>query len=126
MSVNTVTKARARFGAVVIGSPVSDGGRASAPDGAVVKRLAAPTATVNPGAIAAQTSVEVTLTINGVALGDVVVAQPATATVPQSGITWDAYVSGTNTVKVRLSNVTTASLTPTSATWTIMFFQVTA
>ena len=65
--------------------------------------------------VAAVGQQELTITVTGAAVGDaVVLAPPATLT---AGLVATARVSATNTVTVRLSNITAAAIDPASATW---------
>jgi hypothetical protein len=124
MSWNKMTMARLACGALVIGS--SPGGQR----GVNASGTIAPTtiynffsisAALTPGAIAANSSVDVSVTVTGAAVGDPVVVEPYANIA--AGLVWTAYVSAANTVKVRIANVTTGSITPTGgATWTINWF----
>ena len=73
--------------------------------------------TYAPGAIAAAGQVEMTSTIPA-AVGDLVRVVPPAGI--EAGLTWSAWVSAPNTVKVRITNLTAASITPASATWKIL------
>jgi hypothetical protein len=65
--------------------------------------------------IAAQTTLELTITVTGAAVGDSVDVTPNGA--PEAGLVWSGYVSAANTVTVRLGNVTVAAIDPASRTW---------
>jgi hypothetical protein len=71
------------------------------------------TATLNFGSVPAHAAATLTMTITGVAVGDVatVSVQPRTAT-PEAGIVYDAYISAADTVTVRANNYTTAAIDP--------------
>ena len=56
-----------------------------------------------------------TLTIPGAALGDLVLVNPDVA--QNANISWMAYVSAANTVKIRATNPTAGSINTVSANW---------
>lgn len=71
------------------------------------------TATWSPGSIAAGASATTTVTVPGVALGDLAMASYSAAL--QAGLTITAHVSAANTVTVVIHNTTAGPLTPTAA-----------
>lgn len=73
------------------------------------------TASLTFGAIASNGVAEQTITVTGAATGDTVVAGAPAAL--ESGLTFSAFVSAANTVKIRLHNNTGGSVTPAVATW---------
>lgn len=73
------------------------------------------TATLDFPSIAAAGQQELTITVTGAAVGDCVVLGPPAAL--EAGVQATGYVSATNTVKIRLSNVTGSAVDPASATW---------
>lgn len=75
------------------------------------------TTTWNPGTITASSGLlSSAITVTGAALGDfVMVAAPYDL----QGLDATAYVSAANTVKIRLSNLTGASVTLASGTWRV-------
>ena len=75
------------------------------------------TATIDFTSISAQTSQDQTVTVPGAAVGDIAVVSDPSAI--NAGLTWAAFVSATDTVKVRLSNVTVGSIDPASASFTV-------
>ena len=58
-----------------------------------------------------------TLSLTGVATGMVATADPITY--PGDGFHWLVYVSGANTVTVKVCNATTGSLTPTASAYVV-------
>lgn len=77
-------------------------------------------ATLNFASTASLGTTDLTITVTGAATGDQVsLGLPAT---PSAG-TYTAWVSATNTVKVRFSNHTGATVDPGSATFTAIVFQ---
>lgn len=73
------------------------------------------TATLDFPSISANSSQELTITVTGAAVGDVVqLAAPAAI---NANLLWAGYVSSANTVTVRLSNIDGGSINPISATW---------
>jgi hypothetical protein len=73
-------------------------------------------ASLNAGTVSANTSKEVTMTVAGCKVGDAVIATPQTALT--DGIVWNAYISATDTVKIKLTNVTAGNITVGSVGWT--------
>ncbi len=68
--------------------------------------------------IAAQTSQQLTATVPGAAVGDVVdLGLPAA---PITGLTFDAFVSAADTVTVRATNATASAIDPASATYRLL------
>lgn len=70
--------------------------------------------------IAAHTTSELTVSVPGVVLRDIVVATPESLV---SGLMWNAYVSAVDTVRLRLANVTTSAIDPVSGAWTFDIWQ---
>ena len=71
------------------------------------------TATLDFGSVAAQSFVDLAVTVTGAATGDCVVLGVPTASVT-AGIVFSAWVSATNTVTVRAHNYTAGALDPAS------------
>jgi hypothetical protein len=90
------------------------------PAGTALTLYAATTATVNPGAIAANTTSDSVISIPGVLATDKVVITPQSA--PEAGIMWSVSAVA-NGVTIRLANVTTGSITPASRTYNIAVFR---
>lgn len=74
-------------------------------------------ATLDFANMAAGASSELTVTVTGAAVGDVVAVGPPAGV--EAGVCWNGYVSAADTVKVRLSNVTASAINPASAAWTV-------
>lgn len=73
------------------------------------------TATLDFGSISAGAQADLTITVTGASVGDSVsLGLPAA---PAAGIVFDAFVSATNTVTVRASNITGSPVDPASATY---------
>jgi hypothetical protein len=83
--------------------------------GSPVKKLLTATASLNFGNMSGGASDELTITVTGAALGDTVIVNPNGA--PESGLTWQGYVSSADTVTVRASNPTTGNINPAARTW---------
>lgn len=89
--------------------------RISVGGGRVMQKLLSETASLNFGSIAAQASADLTITVNGAAVGDsVCLGLPAG---PETGIVYNAFVSALNTVTVRATNVTAAPIDPAAASF---------
>lgn len=89
-------------------------------NGSQLARLVSGSATLNFGSIAAAGSETLTITVTGAQTGDsVALGLPSS---PAAGIVFNAYVSATNTVTVRASNITGTSVDPDSATYRATVF----
>lgn len=74
-------------------------------------------ATLDFPSIAAAASADLTITVTGAAVGDMVaLARPAA---PAAGLVFQAFVSAANTVTVRATNITAAAVDAASATYTV-------
>lgn len=82
------------------------------------------TAAVDPASLATLTSGETSVTINGVEAGDMVIANvPASL---ETGLIFSGVrVSATNTVAVRLSNMTAGAVDGASRTWSFLVIDLT-
>lgn len=69
-----------------------------------------------PGIAAGATS-ELTVTVAGAAPGDDATAHPNSS--PEAGLVWTATVTATDTVTVRLANVTTGIINPVARGWRV-------
>lgn len=76
---------------------------------------------LNFGSIAAQAGAELTVTVTGAVVGDEVVANPNSS--PEAGLVWNAWVSATDTVTLRVTNVTAAPIDPGNRTWKFRVYQ---
>ena len=73
------------------------------------------TATLDFGSIASNATAQLTMTVTGAAVGDVVMLGPPSTI--EADLTWSAFVSAANTVAIRLHNTSGGSVDPASATW---------
>lgn len=80
-------------------------------------------ATYDPASLADGAGVTTTVTVNGAALGDIVLG--VSNSVDLQGILMTAYVSAANTVSVRFQNETTGPLDLASATIRVLVADVT-
>lgn len=88
--------------------------------GATLNKLRTATATLDFPSINAVSQADLTITVTGAAVGDeVALALPAA---PTAGIVFNAFVSATNTVTVRATNVTAAPVDPASASYSVLVF----
>lgn len=86
--------------------------------GVAVQKILWATATLDFPSIAAGGQQELTVTVTGAAVGDVVcLGLPAA---PAAGIDFTAYVSAANTAKVRAVNPTGSAVDPASGTYRLM------
>lgn len=85
---------------------------------ATINRILVGSAVLDFPSIAAASQANLTITVNGAAVNDdVILGLPAA---PAVGIVFDAFVSATNTVTVRATNVTAAAVDPVSATYSVL------
>lgn len=85
-----------------------------------LKKLLTATSNLNFASIAAAGTASLTITVTGAAVGDsVALGLPAA---PDAGIVFNAYVSATDTVTVRASNLTAGAIDPASATYRVTVF----
>lgn len=78
-------------------------------------------ATKDFGSIAAGASEDQTITVTGAAVGDnVSLGLPAA---PAAGIVFNTFVSATDTVTIRASNITAVPVDPASASYTVQVFK---
>lgn len=81
------------------------------------KRYLVKSVALDFGNIPANDTAEMTTTLTGAVVGDLVTVTPATA--PTSGIMFSGYVSAADTITVRGANVTLSPINPTSITFSI-------
>jgi hypothetical protein len=83
-----------------------------------ITKVLAASASLNFGSIGAAAQADLTITVTGAAAGDeVIMALPAA---PAAGIVFNAFVSAANTVTIRASNITAASVDPAAATYGVI------
>lgn len=88
--------------------------------GATLTKVLTASATLDFPSIAAAAQANLTITVTGAAVNDeVVLGLPAA---PTAGIVFNAFVSATNTVTVRATNVTASPVDPASATYSVIVF----
>jgi hypothetical protein len=115
-STSTIT------GAFTIGGGLGVAGRSSTAtinvggtNGTTADLIASNTATLDFGSIAAAASADLTITVTGASTGDSVsLGLPAA---PTAGIIFQGFVSASNTVTVRATNITGSPVDPASATY---------
>lgn len=85
---------------------------------AVFPKVSTYSVTISPGAVAANTTKEVTVTVTGLSTNDIVHVNKPTVT---AGIVLGgARVSATDTLAVCYGNLTAGSLTPASESYTVV------
>lgn len=94
--------------------------------GASIKAIKSGTVAVDPGTLAAGDELDIAVTITGAAAGDIVQVMP-TDTAMEAGLAIvGVWVSATNTVKIRVSNMNAAAaLTGGSQNWTYLWTDLT-
>jgi hypothetical protein len=85
--------------------------------GTVLTKILKGTVSVVLAATAAAAEEDVSLTITGAAAGDIVIMTPLDASVETGVAVVAAWVSAADTVKVRISNLHTNTLTGSTAAW---------
>lgn len=86
--------------------------------GTKVSEILTATAALDFPSIAAAASADLTITVTGAAVNDgVILGLPAA---PTAGIVYQAFVSATNTVTVRATNITAAAIDPLSQTFRVI------
>ena len=77
------------------------------------------TASLNFPSVAAGATAELTISVVGAQIGDVVFASPETTL--EADLLWSAYVSATDVVTVRVGNLNLlAPINPTARTWRVV------
>jgi len=84
--------------------------------GTAITKYLSGTASIDTANIPANSTVNVSIGLVGVASGDMVIAQPNA--VMESGLVWGAYADS-DAVIIRLANVTTAAIDPGVRTWRV-------
>ena len=83
-----------------------------------ITKVLSGSASLDFGSIGAATQAGLTITVTGAAVGDeVIMALPAA---PAAGLVFNAFVSAANTVTVRASNISGASVDPAAATYGVI------
>lgn len=94
--------------------------RLSVGSASVLTKLITATAALDFGSIAAAASADLTIAVTGAAVNDSVsLGEPAD---PTAGIIFRAFVSATNTVTVRATNITAGAIDPASQTFRVTVF----
>ena len=75
------------------------------------------TASLDFPSISARSSAELTVTVTDATTGSSCSCAPNTTI--EAGLTWSCYVSAANTVKIRLSNISAATIDPTAKNWKV-------
>jgi hypothetical protein len=87
-------------------------------NGNTITKVLSGSASLNFGSISAVSQADLTITVTGAAVGDeVIMALPAA---PAAGIVFNAFVSATDTVTIRASNITAAPVDPAAATYGVI------
>lgn len=88
--------------------------------GSTINKILTASASLNFPSISAASQADLTITVTGAAVGDeVAMALPAA---PAAGIVFNAFVSATNTVTIRASNITGSPVDPAAATYSVLVF----
>lgn len=94
--------------------------------GASIKAIKSGVVSVDAGTLAAQTALDVSVTITGVAAGDIVQIMPLNASMEAGLAVQAVWVSAANTVKIRLfNNNAVAALSGGAQNWTYLWTDIT-
>jgi hypothetical protein len=86
--------------------------------GATINKVLTNSASLDFPSIDAAAQANLTITVTGAAVGDeVILGLPAA---PAAGIVFNAFVSATNTVTIRASNITGTAVNPAAATYGVI------
>lgn len=118
-TVSSITAA----GLTLSSSMTSAGGIKVSSTGTLITKILKGTISVTLAATAAAAEEDVSLTISGAAAGDIVMLTPLNAAMETGVAIVGAWVSATDTVKVRVSNVHTSSLTGSTANWSYLIIK---
>lgn len=100
------------------GPVASINGFISGTGSATITKVLSGSASLNFPSISAAGQQDLTITVTGAAVGDeVALALPAA---PTAGLIFNAFVSATNTVTVRASNITASPIDPAAATFGVI------
>lgn len=92
--------------------------------GLTISKVLGASAALDFASINAAASADLTITVTGAAVNNVVSLGLPTA--PTAGLIFQAFVSATNTVTVRATNITAAPVDAASATYSVVVTQVSA
>lgn len=86
--------------------------------GATITKVLTATASLNFPSISAASQADLTITVTGAAVGDeVIMSLPAA---PAAGLVFNAFVSATNTVTVRASNISGSPVDAAAASFGVI------
>ncbi|CAB3782032.1 glycosyl hydrolase family 28-related protein [Paraburkholderia fynbosensis] len=106
-------------GATVNFSISKRGGIKIGPGGTEVSKWVAGSFAISPGSIPANSTADVLVTVTGAVNGQPANAYPPSSAVPPTGITWQAWASATNTVRIRFANLTNSAVTVPDGSWRV-------
>lgn len=119
---STTASTSTTTGALTVSGGVGVAGRTSTltvsvggTNGTAADLIASNTATLDFGSISAAASADLTITVTGASTGDSVALGLPSA--PTAGIIFQGFVSASNTVTVRATNITGIAVDPASATY---------
>lgn len=93
--------------------------------GSAIKQISTGTVSVNPASIGDNDVGETTVTLTGVAAGDIVILVPPAAGITAGLMAGEARVTAADTVKVRIVNASGGSVDEAAASWTYLWFDLT-
>ena len=86
--------------------------------GATITKILTASASLNFPSISAASQADLTITVTGAAVGDeVCMSLPAA---PAAGLVFNAFVSATDTVTIRASNITASPIDPAAASFGVI------
>lgn len=101
----------------VTGTTVTASTSATIGGGTAITKVIRGTVAVDPASLNDTTTADTSITITGAAVGDTVIMNPPTAGLTAGLLICGAWVSATDTVKVRIRNESGGTIDEASGTW---------
>ncbi len=129
MADSNVTSSTNFEAAVTMASTLAVTGAMTAPaslavgGGTAITKVVKGSVAVNPASLADGAEADTSVTITGVAVGDVIQMCPAAAGLDAGILICGIWVSAADTVKIRLANQSGGTVDVASATWDYVYFR---
>lgn len=118
-TVSSITAA----GLTLSSSMTSAGGIKVSSTGTLITKILKGTVSVTLAATSAAAEADVEVTVTGAAAGDIIVMTPLAAAMETGVALVGAWVSASDKIKVRISNVNGSSLTGSTALWSYLIIK---
>ena len=90
----------------------------------VIRRVATGSVSISPGSVGATSVASITVTLSGVAPGDIVILEPPSGL--EAGLAYAGVrVAANDTLNVLIANVTAAAVATTARSWRYLWFDLT-